>query len=86
MPYFKLAKWDERSVCFRDGKRGFDTEADAIKSAIGAGRYRVSRIDDSGRVDLEPFTIPDGATPAPKAAKRKSLPTATSIVMSRRFH
>ena len=56
-PYFKLAEWDAHSLTWRDGKRAHPTE-DAARSQAGpSGRYRISRIDEAGRRDLEPFTV-----------------------------
>lgn len=54
-PYFKLAKWDERSLTFRDGKMQYPTEAAAVAAARKPGRYRVSRVDRTGRTDLDEF-------------------------------
>jgi hypothetical protein len=56
-PYFKLATWDARNLCWRDGKYVCETEVAARADAKAPGRYRISRIDDSGRTDLEPFTV-----------------------------
>lgn len=55
--YFKLATFDDRSFTFRDGKKRFQTESDATKSATKPGKHRVSRVDDSGRHDLDPFVV-----------------------------
>lgn len=54
-PYFKLAAWDERSFTWKDGKVAFPSEGEARGAATRAGRYRLSRVEASGRVDLEPF-------------------------------
>lgn len=54
-PYFKLAAWDDRSFTWKDGKVALPTEADAVNAAKKPGRYRVSRVEASGRVDLAPF-------------------------------
>lgn len=56
-PYFKLATWDERRMTWKDGKTVRGTETDARKGARRPGRYRISRIDASGRIDLVPFVI-----------------------------
>ena len=66
MPYFKLATWDARAMTFRDGKRGYDTEAAARAAATAPGRYRISTVTDAGRTDGEPFEVAG----KPKAAKR----------------
>jgi hypothetical protein len=56
-PYFKLATWDDRNMTWRDGKTVQETEPDARREARKPGRYRISRIDESGRFDLEPFAV-----------------------------
>lgn len=56
-PYFKLAQWDDRSMTFRDGKIAFDTKADACAAAKKPGKYRVSEVTISGRIDFAPFVI-----------------------------
>jgi hypothetical protein len=58
-PYFKLAAWDAVSVCWRDGKPAYESQAAALAAARKPGRYRLSRVTESGRVDLEPFIVPD---------------------------
>lgn len=56
-PYFKLAEWDARNCCWKDGKQSHATPDDAILAAKKPGRYRISRVDENGRTDLEPFEI-----------------------------
>lgn len=56
-PYYKLAEWDARSFCFRDGKRAFPTVAEAMAAAKKPGRYRVSTVTLTGRTDGEPFEV-----------------------------
>ena len=58
-PYYKLARWDERSQAFRDGKQTFATDHDAMLSVVnaGPGRYRLSRVTAEGRYDEKPFTV-----------------------------
>lgn len=56
-PYFKLATWDARNLTWRDGKRVQETEAAARSEARTPGRYRISRIEEAGRVDLPPFAV-----------------------------
>jgi hypothetical protein len=73
MPYFKLAIWDARNVCFRDGKRAYPTEADARADALKPGRYRISRVDDAGRTDLEPFDVGDAAAADNSAPLRRPI-------------
>lgn len=69
-PYFKLAKWDSISLTWRDGKESFASEQAAKDSAAKPGRYRANRVEESGRIDLEPFDIGAGAEPlAAKIAK-----------------
>lgn len=55
--YYKLANWDARNMMWRAGKVTFPTEAGAIASAKRGGRYRVSRRESSGWVELEPFEV-----------------------------
>ena len=55
--YYKLAHWDASYVHFTDGKRQFDSESEAKASAKKPGRYRISRIEENGRIDLEPFEV-----------------------------
>ncbi len=55
--YFKLAVWNDRLCTWRDGSKQFPSEAEAMAAAKGRGRYRMSRVTESGRVDLEPFSI-----------------------------
>jgi hypothetical protein len=57
-PYFKLAAWDARSFTWKDGKVQFATEGEAEASARKPGRYRASRVEESGRIDLDPFYRP----------------------------
>lgn len=54
-PYWKLATWEPRSFTFKDGKRAYPTEAEARNAASKPGRYRLSRVEETGRTDLEPF-------------------------------
>ncbi len=54
-PYFKIATWDERQQCWKDGRHAFPTEAEARRQAPKGARCRISRIDESGRTDLEAF-------------------------------
>ena len=54
-PYFKLAVWDERAFTWRDGKRAFASEAEANRQAPKGAKCRISRVDEAGRTDLEPF-------------------------------
>lgn len=55
--YFKLATWDARQMCWNDGKRQFDSEAEARAAATKPGKYRISRVEET-RSDLEPFEVP----------------------------
>jgi len=56
-PYFKVATFDARSFCYRDGNRAFDSEQAARDSQSKAGKYRVSRVDINGRTDLAEFVV-----------------------------
>lgn len=56
-PYFKLATWDGRNLTWKDGKGVAETEAAARAAARRGGRYRISRIEESGRIDLAPFEV-----------------------------
>lgn len=57
-PYFKLATWDSLSLTWKDGKVAIESEQAARNQAKRPGKYRVSRVEESGRVDLPPFEIP----------------------------
>lgn len=57
-PYYKLAAWDARNVCWNDGKRAYPTEVDAMAAAMLPGRYRTSKVTEGGRIDLAPFDVP----------------------------
>jgi hypothetical protein len=57
-PYFKLAAWDGRNLVWKAGKKTFPTEGAARAEAVKPGRYRVSRADESGYTEFEPFTVP----------------------------
>lgn len=56
-PYFKLAVWDERNAVWKAGKTAQETEAACKALAKKPGRYRVSRCEDGGITNLEPFTV-----------------------------
>jgi hypothetical protein len=56
-PYYKLAVWDEVYVTWRAGKSIQETEAAARGLARKPGRYRISRIDEAGKVELPPFSV-----------------------------
>jgi hypothetical protein len=68
-PYYKLATWVDRFACFRDGKRGYPTEAVARTDAKAAGTYRISTVSDTGRVDGEPFKV-NGPAPVPDKPRK----------------
>ena len=55
-PYYRLARWDDRNCVWRDVKGESGTEAGAVGRAGAGGRYRVTKIEEDGPVDLEPFT------------------------------
>jgi hypothetical protein len=85
--YYKLAVWDERLQCFRDGKRGYSTPTEAFVDAKSPGRYRVSQVDGAGlRTDLEPFEVSGLSARLDKASARLShKPSVTSLVYGRRI-
>ena len=56
-PYFKLAKFDQISMCYRDGKIAFASETDAAASAKLPGKYRISIVHENERQDLAPFHV-----------------------------
>lgn len=56
-PYFKLATWDDRNGVWRPGRSVQETEAGCRATARKPGRYRISRAEGSGWVELEPFTV-----------------------------
>jgi hypothetical protein len=56
-PYYKLAVWDARNLTWMDGREAFPSEADAVAAAKAPGRYRVSRVTATGRMDLPPFSV-----------------------------
>jgi hypothetical protein len=66
-PYFKLATFDPISLTYRDGKVAYPTKAGAISAAAKPGKYRVSEVNLSGRIDFEPFeiTLPHSRTARP---------------------
>jgi hypothetical protein len=55
--YYKLATFCPISMTWKDGKKAFPSESDAIKSARKPGRYRISIVDEKGRHDLAPFEV-----------------------------
>jgi hypothetical protein len=56
-PFFKLATWDGRAMVWKAGKTVQETEESCRALAKKPGRYRVSRFDESGPVNLEPFAV-----------------------------
>lgn len=54
--FFKLATYCMISMTWKDGKRAFLSEADAVASVKKPGRYRISHVHENGRTDLEPFS------------------------------
>jgi hypothetical protein len=56
-PYYKLATFDARIMCFRDGKKAFPTIEAAEKSIAAPGRYRLSVVTSDGRSDLPAFEM-----------------------------
>lgn len=59
-PYYKLALWCPRSMTWTDiNRKTFASEAEAAAFArgFGPGRYRVSEVDEDGRLDRAPFEV-----------------------------
>lgn len=56
-PYFKLATWQDRWMAWQPAKSAFPTEAAAVAAARKPGRYRITRVDDQAKTELEPFTV-----------------------------
>ncbi len=56
-PYYSLSKWNVKINCWQAGKRIYETERQAIADAKQKGRYRVVKITEHGREDLEPFDV-----------------------------
>jgi hypothetical protein len=71
--YYKLAVWDGRSLCWRDGKRGYATEAAARAAATKPNRYRVSQVTPAGDVDGEPFDVSGTTEPKPARPAKRGL-------------
>jgi hypothetical protein len=51
-PFYKLARWDARLACWRDGREAHKSEAAARAAARGPGRYRISEVTDGARRDF----------------------------------
>lgn len=84
--YYKLAIFDERTFCWKDGKRGYDTEEAAKADATKPGKYRLSMVVDGHRADLEPFEVAGTAATAAKARKApRGQAGPTSLVYGRRY-
>lgn len=54
---FNLDAWNPRIGCWTKTRRQYASEEAARAAARKPGRYRVSRNDDAGRVELEPFSV-----------------------------
>lgn len=54
--YFKLATFCPISMTWKDGKKAFSTEAEAMAAAKKTGKYRISHVQQNGRTDKEPFS------------------------------
>lgn len=61
-PYYRLATYCPRNACWNDGKRVYNSLADVLAAAKTPGRYRISRITEAARVDLEPFNVPSAVS------------------------
>jgi hypothetical protein len=55
--YYKLATFCQISMTWKDGKKAFQSEAEAMKFAKKNGRYRVSIVNENGRHDFAPFEV-----------------------------
>lgn len=44
-------------MTWKDGKTAFVSEDLAKLSAKKPGRYRISKVDDKGRHDMQPFSV-----------------------------
>jgi len=55
--YFKIAAWSDVTCSWKAGKATYATQAEAEATAKKPGRYRVSRSDPAGWVEMEPFTV-----------------------------
>lgn len=57
-PYYFLAKWNDISMCWFDGKIAFPSYTQAQYAAKKIGRYRISEVQENGvRKDLPYFTV-----------------------------
>lgn len=56
-PFFKLASWDDMMMMWKAGKTIQETETECRKLAKKPGRYRISRFEESGPVNLDPFQV-----------------------------
>jgi len=55
--YYKLATFCQISLTWKDGKKAFQSEAEAASAARKPGRYRISMVDEKGRHDQAPFEV-----------------------------
>ena len=56
--FWKVAVWCPAVCCWKDGKRQFDTEAEAVASCRSPGRYRLSFVEDGKpRRDLREVVV-----------------------------
>lgn len=58
-PYYKVAMWNARSFCWADGRTAYSSEEEALRSIPSGvpGKYRLSRVTETGRTDLVPFEV-----------------------------
>jgi len=57
-PYFSIAKWDAKFCTWRELGKVYALASQAKASALVKGRYRLSRIDETGmRTDLELWEV-----------------------------
>lgn len=57
-PYYFLAEWNTRSLCWYDGKVAFLTRQEAQEAAVKPGKYRISAVHEDGkRVDFSAFEV-----------------------------
>ena len=56
-PYYTLSVWKDMPGCWVAGKKPFTSEHEARQNAKKSGKYRIVKITENNRIDLEPFTV-----------------------------
>lgn len=83
---FKLSKFDNISMTFRELKGAYDTLNEARAKAKNPGKYRVSANDGHGTwVDADMFTIEGVEKTERKIPFANTRPTAASLVHGKRY-